>query len=724
MRKKLKKSIKQFGVLFALLYSPAVCGQTINGKVVDAAKNPVFAASIYIKSTPSVGTVSNIKGEFELIADEEQGVLDTLVISCIGYQQKKIPFDMLQNRDFLEIMLYEKSVPINEVTVKTSASLTREFSIKKMDKLSIYMSPVSNGDPLKAISFLPYSTNTSETANTELRGSSADVSRVVLNNVPIYRPIRNTRLDGLGNFSIFNTELIEEQLVYAGNPPLKFSNSIAGLVEIKTIEKLKNPEELRLSLSLASVGASYSKELNNKSFYQLYGNHQFSSAYLKLNDENSSFIHDFSSTDAGLNFHYRLSDRLFTNLYSYFITEEYNSDNFMANYMDNMYSRNIRNFNVANIEYRSPFFSIALNNGTNFMKTNFNFGNFDNQQTEEQIFTSIDSKIFFTKFLSLQTGLSHEYSKEIFSNTLPRYPYAVSPKDSAFSFINPTKMQNTEVYLYGKLLLGNIIGGLGLRKNIPTTDQENYLSFQGNFKYNLSKHHSLLFSAGKYNGYSIPDYLIEDFHQVQSKQFSFEYSFNADQLDINFALYTKKERQPLYYREFDSIRTTNLEIKGIEFSFEYSYERFKFYGSCISLDSHFNVGEEDWYNSYNDMDYLLKASSSYYNQKVFNISLNLTVHPGLYYTPVTGSELDESTENYRPLYGQYNSQHHTSYTSLDLTINKIINYKQSRILVFSTISNLLNKSNQQKIIYNKDYSEISYWNYQKRIIYFGFIITL
>lgn len=180
----------------------------------------------------------------------------------------------------------------------------------------------------------------------------------------------------------------------------------------------------------------------------------------------------------------------------------------------------------------------------------------------------------------------------------------------------------------------------------------------------------------------------------------------------------------MYYREFESIRTTNLKIKGIEFSFEYSYERFKFYGSCISLDSHFNVGEEEWYNSYNDMDYLIKASSSYYNQKLFNTSLNLTVHPGLYYTPVTGSEFDESTENYRPLYGEYNSQHHTSYTSLDLTINKIVNYKQSRILVFTTISNLLNKSNQQRIIYNRDYSEISYWNYQKRILYFGFTITL
>lgn len=706
-------------------FSSALWGQVINGRIFDSEKKPIFAANIFFKCNQTVGTTSDFEGVFKLSIDisRKPYETDTVIFSRIGYQTKKIPLKKILTKGFFEVQLIEQNVSLNEVTIQARTSLTKEFSIKEMDKISIYMSPVSNGDPLKAISFLPYSTNTSETVNPELRGSSGDVSRVVLNNVPIYNPTRNTRLDGLGNFSVFNTEMIKNQLVYAGNPPLKFGNSIAGLIEINTIEEFKTPEELRLSISLASVGALYSNKINKNSFLQVYGNYQFSSAYLKLNKTNSSFIKDFSSTDFGVNYHYNFSKKLFVNMYSYFIDEGFNSNNFMYNYSGNLNSVSRRNFNVLNLEYKSHFFSFSVNNGTNFKKTKFRFGNFDNTQNEAQIYTSIDSKVSFSSNLFLQIGLGHDYAKETFDNTLPKSNFDISPKAPTFSFKNRTQNHNLEAYSYGKFISNKFILGVGIRKNIPIDAQRSYLSYQGNLKFNLNTIHSFLFSLGKYNGYSIPDYMVEDFNHVSSKQIAFDYLYSPDKLNINFSIYYKREKQPIYFIETSKVNQTKLNIYGLEFSFDYSLDKLKFSGSYVLLKSRFNNGS-GWYKSNNNMDCLLRSSISYYNQDIINASLNFTSHPGLYYTPVIKSEYIDSEKNYKPIYGEYNSNQYKSYASIDLTLNKTVKYNNINILIFSTISNLLNKSNQQKIMYRKDYSVNGYWNYQKRIFYFGFIFAL
>ena len=715
-------------ILFSYLFfsfSSTLWGQVINGRIFDSENKPIFAANIFLKSKQTIGTTSNFEGIFKLSMNinREPSETDTIIFSRIGYQIKKIPLKEILKKVFFDIQLIEQNISLNEVTIQARTSLTKEFSIKEMDKISIYMSPVSNGDPLKAISFLPYSTNTSETANPELRGSSGDVSRVVLNNVPIYNPTRNTRLDGLGNFSVFNTELIKTQLVYAGNPPLKFGNSIAGLIEINTIEELKTPEELRFSISLASVGGLYSNKINKNSFLQVYGNYQFSSAYLKLNKTNSSFIKDFSSTDFGVNYHYIFTKKLFVNIYSYFINEGFNSNNFMYNYSGNMNSKNRRNFNVFNLGYESQFFSLSINNGTNFRKTKFRFGNFDNVQEETQIYTSIDSKVFFSPNLSLQTGLGHDYTKEIFSNILPELSFDISPQAPTFSFENRTENHNLEAYSYGKFISNKFILGVGIRKNIPIDAQRSYLSCQGNLKFNLNTNHSFLFSLGKYNGYSIPDYIIEDFNHINSKQVAFDYLLTTDNLNVNFSIYSKKEKQPIYYNETDTVNQTDFKIYGLEFSFDYSIDKLKLSGSYVLLKSKFNNGS-GWYKSNNDMNYFFRNSISYYNQDIINASLNFTFHPGLYYTPVIKSEYIDNVKNYKPIYGEYNSNQYNSYSSIDLTMNKILKYKDINILIFSTISNLLNKSNQQKRMYMKDYSVNGYWNHQKRILYFGFVLTL
>ena len=209
---------------------------------------------------------------------------DTLVVSYLGYRKKEIPIVELDTKTRNTIILKPSAQSLDEVILTGPDPISDKFAVKKLEKLDIYLNPIAQGDPLKAITILPASTIDDETVNPSLRGSDPDRSRVIFNNVPVYNPVRASQLNNQGFFSLFNTELIDKQYVYASNPPLTFGNTSAGLVTIQTIPSLAK-DQLKLSTSLASSGFFASKRLKgDKNFIQLYGNYQFSEAFLGIQE--------------------------------------------------------------------------------------------------------------------------------------------------------------------------------------------------------------------------------------------------------------------------------------------------------------------------------------------------------------------------------------------------------------------------------------------------------
>src|SRR5664280_233053 len=298
----------KYCILILLFFVPlAVFPQSLlKGVVKDRNGDAVFAANVYLKNNPQKGIVTDLDGNFSLAVNNDT---DTLIVSFIGYKQTKIPLHSIKINEFLTVALKEDSKTLAEVFITSQDPISEKFSVVKLGKLNIYLNPVSQGDPLKAITLLPASTTTDESANPSLRGSSADRTRVVLNNVPIYNPVRNSQINGIGNFSIFNTEIIHEQYVYASNPPLTYGNTSAGLIEIETINELPS-NQLQLSGSLASVGAFLSQKIKSKSFVQVFGNAQFSDAFIGANKTSMTRLNSFFSRDLGVNFHSNIGKRL------------------------------------------------------------------------------------------------------------------------------------------------------------------------------------------------------------------------------------------------------------------------------------------------------------------------------------------------------------------------------------------------------------------------------
>lgn len=256
--------------LFLLITFSGLAQSRLQGLVKDEQGRAVFAANVYLKAHPEKGITTDFDGKFSLATADKE---DSLVVSFIGFKTRVIPLSTLKPNKSLLVVLQRKSSELVAITATAKDPVSEQFSVRKLNKLDIYLNPVSQGDPLKAITTLAISTNTEETANPSIRGSVSDRSRVLLNGVPIYKPVRTTQLNNKGFFSLFNPEIVQNLYVYASNPPLTYGNASAGLVEIQTTKSLL-ANQLQLSTTLGSLGAFLSQKTGRDGFIQAYGNFQ------------------------------------------------------------------------------------------------------------------------------------------------------------------------------------------------------------------------------------------------------------------------------------------------------------------------------------------------------------------------------------------------------------------------------------------------------------------
>lgn len=706
-----------------LLFSSflSIAQSAIDGIVKDKNDEPVFAANVYLKSFHQKGVTTDFEGRFNLRVGNMN---DTLIVSFIGYESREIPLSGIDTSKVLEIVLFEKNKTLQEVIITANDPISEKFSVEKIEKMDVYLNPVSKGDPLKSITILPASTNTNETANPSLRGSSPNRSRVVLNGVPIYKPVRASQLNNQGFFSLFNNEIINKQYVYASNPPLTYGNTSAGLIEIQTVKEL-NTNHLQLSASLASTGFFLSQNIKkDTSFIQVYGNIQFSDAFVNIQKENLPDIRNFYTIDGGINFHRKIGDRCEFNSYSYYIDESFNGYDQSFTYKGKASTLNKRIFTVSNFKYSSEKGILSVNSGTNHSRQKFGFGNIYSEQHINQVYSSVDYKWHLLEGTSLQFGATHDYHRNIFNDSIPSFYYALSPGSP--NYISETSIHNhiLEAYLYTSWDINdNFSFSSGMRSNLPVEDQEFYFSSQAGLKYRVNKNHSFLFSGGKYHNYSIPNYYSKRFNLLSSSQIALDYTFEQNTTLLKAATYFKEETGNQAVNVFfktDKISTLGLEIYLEQEIFRY----FKFSFSNLLIDQKMKIYNKE-YPGPKNFNYFLKSTIQYNNPKLLSLALSYTNRPGVYYNDITGGSLDPETNFYEPLFSDdlYSSQYN-NYQRLDINLSKYIRMQENALIAYVSLNNVLNNKNEKNALYNSDYSYKFFKYYQFRTIYFGLVWQL
>ncbi len=693
----------------------------LKGRVVDNNNTPLFAANIYFKNNITSGAVSDFNGEFTLLYTGIS-IHDTLVISHLSYKQKIICAKDIDNNKYLIIPLEDNIILLDGVMITARNPVSENFSVTKIDRLGIYLNPVSSGDPLKAITSMPSSTNTDETANPSLRGSSSDRSLVVLNGVPVLNPVRNSRVDGIGNFSLFNTEIVDKQYVYASNPPLNYGNTTAGLVEIETKKEIST-NQIQLSLGLANAGIFVSQKLAKESFIQVYGNVQFSDVFLALNKKSLPRVNNFGSTDIGINSFIKLGKNVSLNTFNYFIDERYNVTTEVFSYEGMSNANKTRVFTVNQLKYYTAKGVFSFNNGIDYSASSYDFGNLITRDKNLQLYNSLNYRQPIFNKASIQIGISYTFSNAAFKDSIPLLYFAFSPNSPNLYADTILKNHCIEGYLYStwdinkKLILSGAI-----RSNLPVDHQKLNFSSQLGLRYNIVAHHSMLLSMGKYYNYAQPYFYSYKYRLLSSYQIALDYTYEKRNTQINTALYYKNESGEQFNSDFLIFDRT--KIFGIELYFEQLiFRSLKFSLSNTYLKKTSIINRES-YKGDPSLNYFIKTTLNYTNTRLFNLAITYITRPGLYYSRIDSSYFVDEYNLYFPVYNDINNAQYKSYNYISLTLTRYFSFKKSAFILFATLNNLLNTKNQNQVLYNSNFSIKSFDYYQLRSFYFGFVWQL
>ena len=687
---------------------------TITGRVFEG-KNPVFAASVFLIPHRCVNTITDDNGYFSIDIPDSL-YTDTLMVSYLGYKDYKILLTNWKEPFIISLVPNQSTTTLSEVVVRADPVASKEFAASQLDKISIYMTPSAGADPLRAVALQSYSTSTEESANPQLRGSSGNYSRVFINGVPVKNPVRNQQLNGIGNFSLFSADIVSKQFVYPSNPPLEFGNSIGGVVTLNTTDNLTQKHETNLSLSLANVGVFHATQINDKTFFQVYGNKQKSELYKILNSKSLDYLQRFASTDGGVNFRTTVSTKSYINGYAYIINESYLAERGMYNYLGIQDAKNIRNFNILNYRLHAKEGVLGVNAALDMSDSNYNYGNISDTTSQKSVFISASYKHFFPKQITISVGADYEYNSYHYHGNYPIYIYDLVNIASTRYGKDNLHTTKYEAYAYGKWIIGSFILGASVR-NIFQLGEKTRWSYQANVKYVLNRKCSLIVSLGRYNTLCSPSYVVRKFDNAKSRQMSLDWNCNLTKnSECKVAVYWKEESLPQHLISRKGVHGVDNNIIGLELYAKCSWSCLEWSGSCSFIKAKMKY-DNLTFDSDNSFGHMGKFMLSYLDPKIINISVSCLYRGGLPYTPII-------SRNGNVVYGNLNSEKYNDYFTLDLSINRYFQIGKIGVVPFITITNITNHSNQQYNYYSQNYEQQFVKFYNKRLIYVGCNVRL
>jgi len=239
----MSKTIMPVFLLFCLLNTQA---QQITGYVSDAATGEMLIGAHVIASHSKAAKITNAYGFFSIYVRKN----DSLVISYVGYQKKKIPA-LLSDKDPLNIKLKAAST-IDEVAITAKQTIQENIETGSieipMQQLKTLPALAGETDIMKALQLMPGIRPVGEGQSSFfVRGGSPDQNMVILDNVPIYY------INHLGGFvSVLNTDALNSVKLYKGGFPARYGGRLSSIIDVNTKNGHLNQRHASISLGLVT----------------------------------------------------------------------------------------------------------------------------------------------------------------------------------------------------------------------------------------------------------------------------------------------------------------------------------------------------------------------------------------------------------------------------------------------------------------------------------------
>jgi len=672
----------------------------LTGKVIDAAsRQPLIGASLFLQSDLLGGTLSDQEGTFELHAIGPER--DTLVVSYMGYLSVKMEI-MPQVISPLVIELIPIPLEIQAVEIKARRIIAEEFSVQTLKKLDIYKNPNAKADPLLAVQSMPVSTTADESANVSLRGSPPHETGIFLNNVPIKDAVRLDQVNGVGQFSIFNTGMIKSLHVFPSNPPLELGNATSGAVVLNTSDNLPGKTNSLLA-TLANVGISGSRNIGSQSGLSYYANASTQHGLKALNPTAFEAIKSFHSIDAGWNFIHHLNPQTRIKVFNYSLIESYAYRYRHPSFSGFFNQVKNRNMSIANFTKESDINFWEANFLYDWSQSGFSVGNLDLSLGNQNVYGSINYNHFFDKF-SLKTGVSYDQVNEDIQAVFPTYSHALGPEHPSQPFDSITNYSIPEAFGYAKYRFGELVVGGGIRYHLSNTHIPSWLSYQANVHWRFADYQKVLLSGGKY--YKIH---AEEGHKIESHHLALEYHYEKKQWKGTGSLYFKRSK----YLQIEN------PIFGAEIFASFNGKFFQGSISFAHIQAQLDNREEVLPSDY-DFDYFLRVIAKYNLQDWVEISLIYLNRQGQYFQGLERAEYHGLTETWKPYYASRTETGRLAdYRLLDLSISKTFLLGEGSCILFVSANNVFNRKNIRGYSYNFNYTEKIAELFNRRVVFIG-----
>ncbi len=679
----------------------------LQGRVTDAETGaPLVGAVVFERDYLSAGVVTDDEGQFILAIMSYDSILQ-ITASYLGYEKLEWSLPWPPSGT-LPLALKPSVGNLPSVLVRAERLIAETFRAQKIEKLDIYTNPIAKADPLLAVNTMPAATTTDESAAISLRGSSPAATAVFFNEVPIYDGGRFAQLNGIGTFSIFNTNLIDNVQVFPSNPPLEFGNTAAGLIAIQTDEMAPAQSLASLSITMAGVGGQLLMPVGKRSGLTLFGNYQPS--YLLRMANPRAQLPSFQSGDGGVYWFYQPDSATVIKLFNYSLVESYTVPFEHPSASFDFEQQRRRNFTVAN--YRRLFQSAALsvNAGLNLDRLQFQGGNIRLLNRQRDFYFAVHYQRYGRRW-SYKTGVSFDQRRSQAEGQFPMLSYALAPTHPSGTFNEARTAPVHEAYGFGRYTINKRWElGLGLRKNLPGFTPRDYWSGQFNAQWRPDQANRLVFSAGQYHRLNLPG-MGSDGGWIDSRQIALDWQWQRDRWEWQAAVFQKWEHA-------GAQQTT---IRGAE-----AFGAFRIPGklettlSLTIIDAAIQE-EQEIFPAPFDLNYFVKWGLDYRFGLGWNVAASLLWRQGTYFQPVMGSRFDDRWAVYEPFFAaRTNQQRLPDYAILNLSASRIFRLSDgANLITFVNCNNVLDRRNARSIAYNRDYSVSDYEWFSRRIIFVG-----
>lgn len=706
----------------------AAAQQSVRIEVTSPDGRPVEAAELQVArpgaddAPISLLSGSDGRAAIDQMLFERWGGVE-VTVSAIGYRDAVVHIDPGGARDIAVRLEAAEESGI----VVVARRVSRPFSPHTLGLLEIVTDARANADPVLAANDLPSSTNVAANAVLGLRATRASISRLYLDDIPVFEFVRGGSLDsatqGGSIFSLANTKDVE---VYPSNPPLYLAGSTGGA--LRALPPTAASAGGNLALNTAAIGVTNTFTSGGGSFATLSGLYSDFEPQLSINPGLSKLVSRLHLRSIALAGRAAVSQTSALSIFAQAESEEGRYPDTVLGSLED-FTQSARRVRILS-SYAANVGSAALtlNAAYTWTRTRQAYADWSSASTNRYWFSSLDfAGEAFAGRLTWRTGIDSDHISQTSTQDVARslVPIAADAPPRA-------RNRNTDLaaYAFASWRFGpTFLVSIGARRILSSELGGGYGAQMSGTASSADRRHKLIVSLGRYVGAEVPQFAyFGGLARSVSRQIEADYSFTIPGLRLGLSLYHSAEtsertrsalREGRFYIFGDTLTgvgrhtvTTGVEaylnaspIAGLETKVSLSriHQELHLDGEAVSGS--------------NDFGYIARASARY---QVAGWGLNLaaTTRDGAPFTRI--SSIVEAPDGHRiPITGPVNGERLPRYFSLDASVARPIALSRNlRPLAFLSVSDLLDRRNVSSQILAAA-GPIRYRRFAGRVVTFG-----